>query len=279
MDKRKRKLCWKRFADGRRTLGGHMVKIPIPLVKHPESASSHSSSSSDDEEDKTISAADPEFSSSVSEAESFKNPTRKGSRLTRKPGCISSRRPQLKPTKQEEQVSVKDTKRRTSQITESWTEQEPASSVSDEDAATTEEDVAFCLMMLSRDKTQVENDQEHESENKKRKKRDNNKCETCGRIFKSYQALGGHVASHKKKKKNRTASEPVQEQEQETQTRKRIHECGICKRAFASGQALGGHMRSHSINSLRRESSTDLINLPAPLSLSLSQNFSSHTLK
>ncbi|URD80083.1 Zinc finger protein [Musa troglodytarum] len=50
-------------------------------------------------------------------------------------------------------------------------------------------------------------------------------CKTCNRRFLSYQALGGHRASHKK---------PA-----------RVHECSVCGLEFAIGQALGGHMRRH----------------------------------
>ncbi|XP_020206676.1 zinc finger protein ZAT11 [Cajanus cajan] len=63
-------------------------------------------------------------------------------------------------------------------------------------------------------------------------------CKTCKRKFSSFQALGGHRASHKK---------PRLEAEEEKGPRRqpKMHECSICGMEFALGQALGGHMRKH----------------------------------
>ncbi|KAK1373681.1 Zinc finger protein ZAT11 [Heracleum sosnowskyi] len=65
-------------------------------------------------------------------------------------------------------------------------------------------------------------------------------CKTCNRQFTSFQALGGHCASHKRPKlmtgevlKHVVAVKP------------KAHECSICGVEFALGQALGGHMRRH----------------------------------
>jgi hypothetical protein len=127
-------------------------------------------------------------------------------------------------------------------------EHEPVSSVSD---TTTEEDVAFCLMQLSRDNWNRQNEQYEEpeededeeeldddededveaeeeeeeeedeiersledsdesqelikvSKNNNKVRKGRYKCETCNKVFKSYQALGGHRASHKKIKLNIT---------------------------------------------------------------------------
>ena len=60
-------------------------------------------------------------------------------------------------------------------------------------------------------------------------------CKTCNRQFPSFQALGGHRASHKKP---RLAAEA-------TQVKPKTHECAICGVEFPIGQALGGHMRRH----------------------------------
>ncbi|KAJ4978736.1 hypothetical protein NE237_009516 [Protea cynaroides] len=95
-------------------------------------------------------------------------------------------------------------------------------------------------------------------------------CKTCNRCFPSFQALGGHRASHKKPKaammeENKKSSVSVlmalsPDQEDETQfntsscplslqmnnnNKSRVHECSICGSEFSSGQALGGHMRRH----------------------------------
>uniref|UniRef100_A0ACD5TMW8 Uncharacterized protein n=1 Tax=Avena sativa TaxID=4498 RepID=A0ACD5TMW8_AVESA len=150
----------------------------------------------------------------------------------------------------------------------------PASSVSD---ATQEEDVAMSLVMLSRDSwTRSRSEPEPQwarasSEAEQNKSRVNNlfdededeydvagygkataaarprgrhQCGACKKVFRSYQALGGHRASVKKGKggcvppaaaagKACLADAPV------------IHECPFCFRVFGSGQALGGHKRTH----------------------------------
>lgn len=97
-------------------------------------------------------------------------------------------------------------------------------------------------------------------------------CKTCNRSFPSFQALGGHRASHKKpkfaaeeKKSNSNSKSPISPprkedfDSEETQlTREnpvlslqinnikaKVHGCSICGSEFNSGQALGGHMRRH----------------------------------
>ncbi|CAM0872556.1 unnamed protein product [Alopecurus aequalis] len=60
-------------------------------------------------------------------------------------------------------------------------------------------------------------------------------CKTCNRQFPSFQALGGHRASHKKPRLADGAEPP----------KPKVHGCSICGLEFAVGQALGGHMRRH----------------------------------
>ncbi|OVA03531.1 zinc finger protein [Macleaya cordata] len=78
-------------------------------------------------------------------------------------------------------------------------------------------------------------------------------CKTCNRQFPSFQALGGHRASHKKPRllddssdhhlnNNNNNNNQVL---QISQMKPKIHECSICGLEFAIGQALGGHMRRH----------------------------------
>ncbi|XP_058070307.1 uncharacterized protein LOC131219268 [Magnolia sinica] len=106
-------------------------------------------------------------------------------------------------------------------------------------------------------------------------------CTTCNKIFHSYQALGGHRASHKRVKgcfaskiessensietnasPNQMADVKLKSCRIENMTDrggggetsyrpKKIkgHECPICLKVFASGQALGGHKRSHMMGS------------------------------
>ena len=298
MEKHKCKLCFRSFSNGR-ALGGHMrshmLNLPIPpkqeqpsQIGDDETESASSSSSSEEEgEDKglgyelrenpkkSIRLADPEFSFAVdaasvvlqdreSETESSKNPTRRRSKRNRKLGLAD-------PPRFHEQKKIKLDKL---SKTESWADPEPVSSISD---ATTEEDVAFCLMMLSRDKwieEQENQERRHDEEDEeeaeaeaeeeerfvdetddsdelklfKTRARGKYKCETCNKVFRSYQALGGHRASHKKIK----ACAPIKEVEFEPENASnpcladaKIHECPVCFRKFTSGQALGGHKRSH----------------------------------
>ncbi|XP_028756901.1 zinc finger protein ZAT5 [Neltuma alba] len=98
-------------------------------------------------------------------------------------------------------------------------------------------------------------------------------CKTCNRSFPSFQALGGHRASHKKPKMTLEDKKPppqpqlINSYEIEegpiksvpqislqlgsnmngvlSINKAKIHECSICGSEFTSGQALGGHMRRH----------------------------------
>lgn len=66
-------------------------------------------------------------------------------------------------------------------------------------------------------------------------------CKTCNRQFPSFQALGGHRASHKKPRLMSTDGSF----ETQSPAKPKTHECSICGLEFAIGQALGGHMRRH----------------------------------
>lgn len=71
-------------------------------------------------------------------------------------------------------------------------------------------------------------------------------CKTCKRKFSSFQALGGHRASHKKPKLD---GEELRSEAKKTLSllgsKPKMHECSICGQEFSLGQALGGHMRRH----------------------------------
>jgi C2H2-type zinc finger len=101
------------------------------------------------------------------------------------------------------------------------------------------------------------------------------RCINCGRDFLSFQALGGHRASHKKPRlaqhKNdycsRSSREVVVEKEEEMLklsmnsfsmaiAKTRIHRCTICGCKFTSGQALGGHMRRHRNSTIASEAAS-----------------------
>ncbi|XP_068635398.1 zinc finger protein ZAT1-like [Aristolochia californica] len=278
MEKHTCKLCSRSFANGR-ALGGHMrshmaTLAPTPQPPKPQlrneitSALSSSSSSSSEEEEheeedegkgvyyglrenpkKSIRLVDPEFSFAVdagsvvqdreSETESSKAPFRRRSKRNRK--SVDCDKMKLK-------VEA---------------EAEPLSSVSD---TTPEEDVALSLMMLSRDiwmrdavKLRFEESEDSEELKFYASGRSKYQCGTCKKVFRSYQALGGHRASHKKIRGcvPATSTFPavastsrVQETESEDRNdasprQQKIHECPVCFRVFGSGQALGGHKRSH----------------------------------
>ncbi|RDX86527.1 Zinc finger protein ZAT5, partial [Mucuna pruriens] len=146
---------------------------------------------------------------------------------------------------------------------------------------TEEEDMANCLILLARGRNNTP---------KSRPDHHHNKgggggvylyeCKTCNRCFPSFQALGGHRASHKKYSKANTEEKQgvvttfVNEVDHKhdgycdpTSTtltlqlstalynsngttrpfnaKSKVHECSICGAEFTSGQALGGHMRRH----------------------------------
>ncbi|KAL7119105.1 hypothetical protein ACP275_02G042700 [Erythranthe tilingii] len=82
------------------------------------------------------------------------------------------------------------------------------------------------------------------------------KCSVCDKAFASYQALGGHKASHRAKpptaaaisSDDRTPYTAIPAASNSTSAINpsgRLHECAICHKSFTSGQALGGHKRKH----------------------------------
>ncbi|XP_020210754.1 zinc finger protein ZAT10 [Cajanus cajan] len=76
------------------------------------------------------------------------------------------------------------------------------------------------------------------------------KCSVCNKAFSSYQALGGHKASHRKFAAASGAAEDHSTSSAVTTSSAsngggRSHECSICHKTFPTGQALGGHKRCH----------------------------------
>jgi hypothetical protein len=70
-------------------------------------------------------------------------------------------------------------------------------------------------------------------------------CGACRKVFRSYQALGGHHASMKKGKGGCVPPVPPTLPSKARRADVLIHECPYCFRVFHSGQALGGHKRAH----------------------------------
>ncbi|KAL0324480.1 UNVERIFIED_CONTAM: Zinc finger protein ZAT9 [Sesamum calycinum] len=133
-----------------------------------------------------------------------------------------------------------------------------------------DEDVALCLVMLSRDVWRSSEDSRMSGKVYK--------CERCDKVFKSSQGLGSHRASHFKKIKSEfdgfSETDQFFRRPKEIVGKEQVHECALCGKIFRSAQALGGHKRSHLLASkfvaenvsdkLEDDASIDL-NLPAAM--------------
>ncbi|KAJ1701915.1 hypothetical protein LUZ63_001694 [Rhynchospora breviuscula] len=141
-----------------------------------------------------------------------------------------------------------------------------------------DEDMANCLILLARGHRAPSPDPSSPGPTSVNKTADPSlptsyECKTCNKTFPSFQALGGHRASHKKPRLSPTHEEKKPDQVADTTLQistanslpipvgvgisiagsssgaatkaNKIHECSICGAEFNSGQALGGHMRRH----------------------------------
>ncbi|XP_020227707.1 zinc finger protein ZAT9 [Cajanus cajan] len=109
-----------------------------------------------------------------------------------------------------------------------------------------EEHVAMCLIMLSRDTW-------HAPPPNTSRTGSNHLCLRCNKPFRSSRALASHSTICKNT---------------HHQTHTKLFQCPFCYKLFASGQALGGHKRSHlipsSTHSVKLKQSFIDLNLPAP---------------
>ncbi|PWA91676.1 Cys2/His2-type zinc finger protein [Artemisia annua] len=115
---------------------------------------------------------------------------------------------------------------------ESWTKgkrsKRPRTSTTHDQPPTEEEYLALCLMLLARGGPPANKKSlvDHGIDSK-----DVYKCSVCNKAFGSYQALGGHKASHRKNNVNSNGGKVLHVDVE--------HTC------FSTGQALGGHKRCH----------------------------------
>ncbi|KAJ4826676.1 hypothetical protein Tsubulata_001565 [Turnera subulata] len=145
---------------------------------------------------------------------------------------------------------------------ESWAKRRRSKRPRQENSSTQDEYLALCLLTLAKGSTTTttttrtttttttttsSNNQYSSSSPSPPTLTLSYKCTVCDKSFPSYQALGGHKASHRK-------PTPVLDDDPITiptpptpviSTIGRAHECSICHRTFPSGQALGGHKRRH----------------------------------
>ncbi|XP_074560732.1 zinc finger protein ZAT9-like [Curcuma longa] len=259
MDGHRCGLCFRRFASGR-ALGGHMrshvakrrLRVASPFASSssfPEAATWENRT-----RPRSFRAVDPEFSSSVAVAGGGACAGSSNVGESEEAESSSFQRRLVRPRRKEDLSG----------------ETKPRSSVSD---GVREEDIAFCLMLLSRDAwsksgtkrcQSVDEEEIHyrseekEDENddelpplaasKSCPKRTKYQCDTCRKSFKSYQALGGHRAIHKRKGTEcatTTAGVGIHVGVPKPTATAKLYQCPYCSRTFISGQALGGHKRSH----------------------------------
>ncbi|XP_009801846.1 uncharacterized protein LOC107830346 [Nicotiana tabacum] len=111
-------------------------------------------------------------------------------------------------------------------------------------------------------------------------------CTACNKSFHSYQALGGHRASHKRTKGCENIIDEIEHMQnlaadnkitntknssndstiETSSVSKKLkgYECPICFKIFQSGQALGGHKRSHLIAEAKSNNQAVILQKPTP---------------
>ncbi|PRQ22731.1 putative transcription factor C2H2 family [Rosa chinensis] len=121
-----------------------------------------------------------------------------------------------------------------------------------EDSLSEEEYMAFCLLLLARGGTT--NATDTTAQLPPHPPAASYRCVVCSKTFGSYQALGGHKASHRKSDATSavsavsaavTATVKTEIPAVTAASGGRTHECSICHKCFPTGQALGGHKRCH----------------------------------
>jgi hypothetical protein len=120
-----------------------------------------------------------------------------------------------------------------------------------------EEHLALCLLMLSRGVRGDINPEDAVASARSAgpaaaKASQGYQCSVCGKVYASYQALGGHKTSHRKPPTPPQPQPPVSVASGDEvsggsahASEEKVHRCNLCLRTFPSGQALGGHKRLH----------------------------------
>ncbi|KAK1359018.1 Zinc finger protein 1 [Heracleum sosnowskyi] len=122
--------------------------------------------------------------------------------------------------------------------------------------STEEEYLALCLVMLARadagaaaSPTPLNQYPPPPHQSLENHETNTYKCSVCNKAFSSYQALGGHKASHRNKtlapENNDNSASSSATLNLGLNPSGRAHVCAICHRSFPTGQALGGHKRRH----------------------------------
>uniref|UniRef100_A0A5B6YPR8 Putative zinc finger protein ZAT10 n=1 Tax=Davidia involucrata TaxID=16924 RepID=A0A5B6YPR8_DAVIN len=128
---------------------------------------------------------------------------------------------------------------------EPWTKRKRSKRPRIENPSSEEEYLALCLIMLARGGATTSPTYQNDSPPISKH---SYKCSVCNKAFTSYQALGGHKASHRKLLAAAAASDENPSTSISATTLNpsgRTHECSICHKTFPTGQALGGHKRCH----------------------------------
>ncbi|KAK8948760.1 Zinc finger protein AZF1 [Platanthera zijinensis] len=112
---------------------------------------------------------------------------------------------------------------------------------------TEEEYLALCLVMLARGDTGHRLPSLPASPPRALPESLSYKCSICFRNFASYQALGGHKASHRKPVDDAASSASGLHGVAISAASggRKVHRCSVCQKTFPTGQALGGHKRCH----------------------------------
>ncbi|KAG0534828.1 hypothetical protein BDA96_04G313600 [Sorghum bicolor] len=279
------KLCSRRFASPR-ALAGHMRSHSIARAQAAAAAAKQQISSASSASTSFAAVADEDVGLKTPAASTYglrENPKRS---LRVADAAFSDRESEAESTPPHaKRVNAAPV----------WGEPEPASSLSE---VSTPEDVALSLMMLSRDSwpsaVLAEDDGSDDGSDDGYapppapplpraptpapppvEKRTQFMCVACKKVFRSYQALGGHRASNVRGGRGGCCAPPVAptpapapapapplqpqpplsplpehrdgdgDEDMDTDAKQQPRECPHCYRVFPSGQALGGHKRSH----------------------------------